>query len=112
MPLADYFIKVGDTGLDLLGIVRDEDGNPKDIAGATVRFHMKTIGGVAKTNAVAVNDTVSRGAGAVKYSWAPTDVDTAGFYVGEWQVTYVGGDVQTFPNDRSGFLIKMEAALA
>lgn len=112
MPLPDYYIKVGDTGLDITGVVRDENGAAKDIAGATVRFHMKTLGGVAKTAAAATNRQAIDGTGAVLYSWAPVDVDTAGFYVGEWQITYSSGDIQTFPNDRNGFLIKIQAALA
>lgn len=112
MPEPDYYIKAGDTGLDLTGIVRDQNGAAKDIAGATVRFHMKTLAGTAKVAAVATNNQATGGTGAVLYSWAPADIDTPGLYVGEWQITYSSGDVQTFPNDRAGFLIKIEAALA
>jgi len=113
MPAPDFYIKVGDTGLDLNAIVRDSNGDPKDIAGATVRFHMRPIeGGDATVAAAATNDQAGSGTGAVKYSWAPTDVDTAGWFVGEFQITYVGGDVESFPNDRAGFLIKIQEAVA
>lgn len=112
MPAPDYYIKVGDTGLDLRGVVRDENGDPKDIAGATVRFHMRSLAGLSKVAAAAINDQAGSGTGAVKYSWAAADVDTPGLYVGEWQITYSGGDVQSFPNDRAGFLIKIQEAVA
>lgn len=113
MPAPDYYIKVGDTGLDLQGVVRDENGAPKDITAATVRFHMRPLaGGTVKVNAVATNSQGALGTGAVTYSWAPVDIDTAGLFLGEWQITYASGDVQTFPNDRTGFLIQIQGAVA
>jgi len=35
--------------------------------------------------------------GAVRYSWVPADTDTAGVYLGEFQVTYSNGDKMTVP---------------
>jgi hypothetical protein len=41
---------------------------------------------------------VTAAAGLVKYSWAAEDVNTAGTYSGEFQVTFLSGGIQTFPN--------------
>ena len=43
--------------------------------------------------------TVSSTAGQVKYSFSVEDTDTSGNLDGEFQVTFVGGQVETFPND-------------
>jgi hypothetical protein len=35
--------------------------------------------------------------GAVRYSWASINTDTAGVFLGEFQVTYTNGDKMTVP---------------
>ena len=60
----------------------------------------------ASDNTVKVNNgsvtTVSSTSGRVKYSFSAADTDTAGNFDGEFEVTFVGGQVETFPND--GFI--------
>ena len=51
---------------------------------------------VNRASATIVGDAVL---GRVRYSWASADTDTADDYEGEFEVTYSGGRVQTFPND-------------
>lgn len=97
MPDPDHFVKVGDTGTVVSDILRSADGNPVDITGASVRFKMMPIGGgTVKVDAPAVN--AGPAAGSVYYTWAGTNIDTPGWYTGEWKVTYGGGAIQTFPN--------------
>jgi hypothetical protein len=47
----------------------------------------------------------------VYYDWVAGDTDSAGYYSGEWQVTYDNGQVETFPND-GVFLVQVVEQLA
>lgn len=101
MPEPDYFIRVGDGSVVITDVLSDEDGDPVNISGATVEFHLAPIqGGAAIINASASNDQATAGTGHVSYTFGTTVPGTAGLYLGEWEVTYNGGGVQTFPNDR------------
>jgi len=74
-----------------------------NISGATIRFHMGPIGpGAVLIDQPASNDQVSSGTGFVSYAWRTVggtpETSEPGLYLGEWQVTYASGTVQTFPN--------------
>jgi len=43
---------------------------------------------------------VTAAAGTVKYVWAAGDTATAGYYTGEWEVTYSDGRKLTVPNGK------------
>lgn len=108
MPEPDYFLRENDSGSTITATLRDENDAAVDINGATVRFHMVAIsGGTAKVSAAASNDQNGDGAdgtkGQVSYEWQAADTDTPGLYLAEWEVTYVGGDVVTYPN--AGYLL-------
>lgn len=93
----EFHIKVGDTAPALEAICKDADGDAVSVAGATVRFHMRLLGGAStKVNALAT--IVDGPAGQVKYQWQTADTDTAGNYRGEFQVTFSNGTIETFPN--------------
>ena len=71
---------------------------PVDLTGATVNFIIKSPTGVVKINAACV--IVDAANALVRYHWVPTDTNTPGAYRGEFQVSYPGGTLDTFPNDK------------
>lgn len=92
--------KRGDTGPP--AIVTCLDGSdPVDLTSATsVKFLMGDV--AANGNAtVKVNGVASfaadRTSGNVIYNWGSTDLNTAGIYKAEVEVTWTGGQKQTFP---------------
>ena len=96
-----FYIKQNDTSPFLLATLKDGNGNLIDLTAATVRFHMRAVGASSATvdgSAAIVNEDQ----GAVKYTWQAGDTATAGIYEAEFEVTYSGGAIETFPND--GFI--------
>jgi hypothetical protein len=78
----------------------DEGGGP--IAGldtATIRYTLRAVGtGTLKvTRALATPANQTTFPGEVYYQFVPGDVDTAGIYAEEWEITYVDGTKETFP---------------
>ena len=103
MPNADFSIKAGDTASSIYATLENSGGTPVDIQGATVVFKMAPLSGgtptlVANGTVTQIgNGTATNTVGDVQYNWA-TAPATAGWFNAEWEVTYVGGSVQTFPN--------------
>lgn len=98
MAQPNFYIKKGDTSPAIEATLRDGGGAPANIAGAIVVFSMKN----ERTGALKVNrqaaSIVSAPGGVVRYEWAEGDTDTSGRYLGEFEVTYDGGSIETFPN--------------
>ena len=88
-----FFIKTGDTSpslkYQLLPTI--------DLTGATVVFNMRSGGSViiSRAPAVIVGSPVS---GVVAYDWIAGNTATVGTYEAEFEVTYAGGAVETYPN--------------
>jgi hypothetical protein len=105
----DFFIKVGDTAPPLECELTDADGDPVNLTGAVVRFHMAPRGAIAVINRLA--DIITPLAGLVRYSWQVGDTALAGFFIGEFEVTFATGAKETFPND-GDIVIRIGSAIA
>jgi hypothetical protein len=95
---ADFSIKQGDRRPYYQATLTDQDGDPVNLAAATVRFHMVTRAGTVLVNEPAL--VTAAGVGEVEYQWAATDTDEVGLHLAEWEVTWGPGVVETYPNDR------------
>ena len=72
-----------------------KDGSPVDLTGSTILFYMKNSStGTVKVNGGSCTITDATN-GKCRYTWGATDLDTAGDYVGEIQITFAGGAIQT-----------------
>ena len=104
-----FYIKQNDSSPSIRAALKDGDNIPIDLEGATVRFHMKALGETTlKVDAVAsvVSPAVN---GIVQYDWDNGDTDTVGSYRAEFEVTFAGGAVETFPNsDYLSVIVKSE----
>ena len=93
-----FFIKQNDTSPSLRAILKDGDEIAINLTGATVRFHMRTVGGATAT-VDADASIVTAESGIVQYIWDAADTTTVGSYQAEFEVTFPGGAVETFPNN-------------
>lgn len=97
--VTDYVIKTGDRGPSITATLTDQAGVAVNLTGATVRFVMtNNETGVVKVAAAAT--VVTPASGIVRYDWASADTDTPGLFDGEFEVTFSGPVVQSFPNNR------------
>ena len=102
MATPTFYIKQNDSRPELDVFLRDDKDRSINVTGATVKFNMRNASdNTTKISAGSVT-TVSSTSGRVKYSFSTSDTDTSGNFDGEFQVTFVGGQVETFPND--GFI--------
>jgi len=101
--VTDYVIKTGDLGPPIDAICRDGTGAIVNLTGATgVRFIMRSNDDPSGVPKVAAAGSIIGLAtdGHVRYTWVAANVDTAGLYDAEFEVTFAGPAPQTFPNDR------------
>lgn len=72
-----------------------QEGLPVDLTGCTVNFYMKNV----DTGAVKINGSacsiVNAAAGKCRYLWSATDTNTVGTYLGEIEITFSDGKIQT-----------------
>lgn len=94
---ADFEIKQDNLLPEIRATLLDGDDNPINLAGSTVRFHMKSdndgalVVDALATILVAVD-------GRVEYAWAAGDTDEAGWMAIEWEITDVDANVTTVPS--------------
>lgn len=95
-----FTIKQGDTGPRLLFALTPTD---IDLTGATVRFNMRSRqGGTIRVNRAAAVVVTATGTPTVGYDWQAGDTAVAELCDAEFEVTYSGAAVETFPNN--GFI--------
>jgi len=96
--MGTFYIKKGDTSPDIQTILRDVNNNPVNLTGASYVFIMrKKFDGDVKINETATLVGPPSN-GTLKYIWDVGDTDEAAFYDVEWEVTFAGGAIETFPN--------------
>lgn len=93
-----FYIKQNDTSPAMLATLQDANGNAINLTGASVRFHMRSIGG-GNPVVDAAATVVTAASGIVRYNWVAADTDTVGTYQAEFEVTYADASIETFPND-------------
>ena len=97
--MATYYAVRGDIGSSTpASFLEDGDGNAVLLTGAAVRFLM-ALPGAPDPKVAAEAEIVDEDTGQVRYTWTEEDLDAPGVYRGEYEVTYEGGAVETFPPD-------------
>ena len=92
-----FNIKQNDTSPTLSVVIADSDGTAIDLTGASVQFKRRAVNSsTLKVNASASITNASNG--AVSYTFSSSNTDTSGLFQGEFQVTFSGGAIETFPN--------------
>jgi hypothetical protein len=92
-----FFLKQNDTSPSIRAKLVDGSGVTVNLAGCAIRFHMRPgFGGAIKVDAPA--SVIDSATGVVQYNWAPADTDVVGQFIGEFEVTFPGGIIETFPN--------------
>ena len=93
----DFYWKQGDTAPAIAEQLFSGTGGVVDLTSASVKFMMWGPGDAAvKVNAAAtITDAPT---GKVAYTPTSANTDTPGDYLVEWQVTFAGGAIETFPN--------------
>lgn len=92
-----FTIKQGDTSPALEVVLRDGDGIPVDLTGASVTLRMnRRNADHSITGAPSIPDP---GGGRVVYEWQPGDTDTPGLYAAEFYIEFPDGSDETFPNN-------------
>ena len=96
MP-SHFYIKQNDTRPAIAANLTDANAAAVNLTGATVKFSMRVEpAGTVKVNAATATIDDAE-AGQVSYNWTASDTNTADDYEAEFQVTFAGGAVQTFP---------------
>jgi hypothetical protein len=93
-----FTIKKGDTGPRLLYALAP--AAEVVLTGATVRFNMKSRpAGTIRINRAAAVIVTESGTPTVAYDWQAGNTAVAELCDAEFEVTYAGGAVETFPNN-------------
>lgn len=97
-----FYIKQNDSSPSLRVSIKDGDGDAINLTGASVRFHLVAVGETTPVIDAPANIVVPEIAGIVQYDWESSQTSVVGSYKGEFEVTFPGGSVETFPN--SGYI--------
>ena len=96
MP-SHFYIKQNDTRPAITANLTDANDAAVNLTGVTVKFSMRVDpAGATKVDLGGATIENSE-AGQVSYAWTTDDTDAADDYEAEFQVTFAGGAVQTFP---------------
>lgn len=92
-----FYIKQNDTSPSIEVGLKTPKGLVVNLTDATVVFNMKDAYGqpLVTRQSATVHDAVG---GVVRYIWVSGDTSVAGDHRAEFEVTFPGGSVETFPN--------------
>lgn len=94
----DITIKRGDTRNCIKAVLKDATGNSVDLTGCSdVNFYMVPLCGTTVIKRAAHIEDAA--AGEVWFVWNTGDTDVAGVYRAEFEVVYMDGRKETFPNN-------------
>lgn len=94
----DFKIKEGDTRPSLEAQLLDENREPRDLSGVeSVNFHMEHVS-TQETVVDASALITDEADGKVSYVWSDGDTSAVGRHNAEFELTYGGGETETFPN--------------
>jgi hypothetical protein len=99
MQMSDFVIKSGDTSPSLIVTLVDDTETPVNLNGANVAIRMRAVEGGALVIDAPADVIGDPRDGVVSYDWQPSDTDDVGRFEVEFEVTYISGDPQTFPNE-------------
>ena len=92
----DVTIKRGDTRNCIKAILKNASGDPVNLVGCSVKFHMAPLRQPAIVSRAAHIEDAE--AGEVWVVWVPGETDSTGIYQAEFEVMYQDGRRETFPN--------------
>jgi len=101
----------GDLLPAIVATLKDTDGAVIALTGASVKFHMKKGATILVDSACTINSALG---GIVQYDWVAGDTDVTidldgkAVCEGEFEVTFAGGKIQTFPTKPEFFVIFRE----
>jgi hypothetical protein len=93
-----YELKRNDTAPAITATLTDENGVIV-LTGATVRFKLAAApeSGLTFTPINRVCTVTNATKGQVSFAWQAGDTTQAGIYRGEFEVTFAGGSIETYP---------------
>ncbi len=97
LDTADFVIKQGSVLPEIRATLLDASNDPINLAGSTVRFHMKSDNDGALVVDALATIILPAVDGRVEYAWVPADTAEAGWMAIEWEITNAG-DVTTVPS--------------
>lgn len=98
--MADFFVKQHDTSR-IQNQLKDDNGTPINVTGATVKFIAKAVGGgspIIGSVGTGACTLIVPATGIVQYKFLTADTAAIGPYNVEWQITFADGTQQTVPN--------------
>jgi hypothetical protein len=99
MAQLTIYVKQNDTRPIFHAFMRDELDRIVDITGAALTFKMRNTADNTVIISAGVITVVDAANGEIQYPWTASDTSTAAVCEAEIQVVFVGGAVETFPND-------------
>jgi hypothetical protein len=107
MASTTFIIKRHDTLPILTAVLKDSSDVVLNLENTTVLFTMKDI----STGDIKIDTQpctiVSASSGIISYSWVATDTDTAGEYLGEFEIEYETGKM-TVPTEDALAIVILE----